>query len=143
VGAREDPSIERFVDPVTRDELAVIVRSGFVGGKYEFFTPDDVPLQFGQASYKRGDRVRPHTHSPRPQPDRRVPEFVYVKAGAVALSLFGRDGRPAGSAVLRAGDCVLLIMGGHGLEILEDARLLEVKQGPYAGPAEKVELDAG
>ena len=35
------------------------------------------------------------------------------------------------------GDVILLAHGGHKIEVLEDAEILEVKQGPYAGPNDK------
>ena len=34
---------------------------------------------------------------------------------------------------LRAGDFILSVTGGHSFEVLEDVRLIEVKQGPYPG----------
>jgi hypothetical protein len=34
---------------------------------------------------------------------------------------------------LCAGDIVLLASGGHGFEVLEDTKIVEVKQGPYDG----------
>ena len=32
---------------------------------------------------------------------------------------------------------ILLAYGGHGLTMLEESELIEVKQGPYAGEADK------
>jgi len=32
---------------------------------------------------------------------------------------------------------ILLASGGHGFEVLEDLEMIEVKQGPYAGDADK------
>ncbi len=34
---------------------------------------------------------------------------------------------------LRQGDSVLLMTGGHGFRVLEDCKMIEVKQGPYTG----------
>ena len=38
---------------------------------------------------------------------------------------------------LATGDVMLMVGGGHGFRMLEDTVLLEVKQGPYTGVAEK------
>jgi len=35
--------------------------------------------------------------------------------------------------ILKAGDSILLARGGHKVTVLEDAKIIEVKQGPYAG----------
>jgi hypothetical protein len=42
------------------------------------------------------------------------------------------------SRELEAGDVILLAAGGHGFEVMEDLEMIEVKQGPYAGPLDKV-----
>ena len=36
---------------------------------------------------------------------------------------------------LGPGDFLLSLTGGHSFEVLEDVRLIEVKQGPYPGDA--------
>jgi hypothetical protein len=37
---------------------------------------------------------------------------------------------------------ILLISGGHGFEVLEELNMVEVKQGPYAGDADKTRFVA-
>ena len=39
--------------------------------------------------------------------------------------------------ILLEGDVILLLGGAHGFRMLEDAVLLEIKQGPYTGLREK------
>src|ERR1700721_3002941 len=41
------------------------------------------------------------------------------------------------STELGAGDIILLADGGHGFEALEEVEMVEVKQGPYVGEADK------
>ena len=36
----------------------------------------------------------------------------------------------------RQGDTIILLAGGHGFNILEDTKMIEVKQGPYLSQAE-------
>ena len=38
---------------------------------------------------------------------------------------------------MEEGDIVLLLGGAHGFRMIEDTILFEVKQGPYAGEADK------
>lgn len=38
---------------------------------------------------------------------------------------------------MNQGDIVLLAFGGYGFEMLEASEIVEVKQGPYAGEADK------
>lgn len=39
------------------------------------------------------------------------------------------------------GDVILLAAGGHGFEMLEDAEMIEIKQGPYCDDVDKVRFD--
>jgi len=41
------------------------------------------------------------------------------------------------SVILKPGDSILLARGGHEVKILQDAKIIEVKQGPYAGYDDK------
>ena len=41
------------------------------------------------------------------------------------------------SRMLNAGDVILLVSGGHGFNVMEEVEMIEVKQGPYSGNADK------
>ena len=45
------------------------------------------------------------------------------------------------SRILEAGDVILLATGGHCFEVLEEIEMIEVKQGPYAGDADKTRFE--
>jgi hypothetical protein len=46
---------------------------------------------------------------------------------------FYDDGEKIKTTILNMGDTILLISGGHGFDMLEDSKIIEVKQGPYGG----------
>ena len=39
---------------------------------------------------------------------------------------------------LKKNDWLILLSGGHSFEILDDAQMIEVKNGPYAGDQDKI-----
>ena len=43
--------------------------------------------------------------------------------------------------MLEQGDVILLAFGGHGFKIIDDAEIIEVKQGPYAGEKDKIRFE--
>ena len=45
------------------------------------------------------------------------------------------------SRILESGDVILLAFGGHGFEMIEDSEIIEVKQGPYVGEADKTRFE--
>ena len=133
--------LEHYRDPASGDLLAMIVRHDFTGGKYNFFTPDDFPLQMGTSFYASGERIQAHVHIPQPRQVELVNEYIYVKSGRLELILYAQDRSPVTTTELNAGDSLLLTGGGHGFRVLEACQLIEVKQGPYLGMDDKVKFD--
>jgi len=133
--------VERYVDPATDTLLAIVVRDDFRGGQYNFLTPDDFPMQLGINFYERGHRIQPHLHVETSRDVNRTQELIFLKRGRVLLHLYTEQRELAVDVELRAGDCVLLAHGGHGFDVLEEAQLVEAKQGPYLGVGEKVKFE--
>ena len=45
------------------------------------------------------------------------------------------------SLVLAKGDVILLAYGGHGLYMIEESEIIEVKQGPFAEDRDKIKFE--
>ena len=45
------------------------------------------------------------------------------------------------SKILKKGDIILLINGAHGFKIMQNTRLIEVKQGPYNPKTDKEKFE--
>ena len=45
------------------------------------------------------------------------------------------------SRILIGGDVILLASSGHGLKMLEESEILEVKQGPYLETEDKIKFE--
>jgi len=113
---------------------AIVVRANATSpDKYNFLTDNSQPLQLGMSFYKAGDVIDNHAHLPRDIRVDKVQEVLVISQGKTRLTLFDDDRRKLTDTVLETGDIVLLAAGGHGLEVLEDMKLVEVKQGPYDG----------
>lgn len=114
--------------------LAILVRAGATSNdKYNFLTDPGEPLQLGVNFYRAGEVIQSHTHLARDIHLDRVQEALWIGDGRTRLTLYDKEGRRAFQIVLQKGDLVLLLSGGHGFEILEDTKIVEVKQGPYDG----------
>lgn len=119
--------------------LAVIVKAAErrVDG-VKFVTHVDDALQVAVMNHAAGREVRPHFHPTIVRTIYGTPEVLIIERGRVKLTLYDGDMRP--EHVLETGDIVVLKSGGHGLTMLEDAEIIEVKQGPYAAERDKVLL---
>ena len=82
---------------------------------------------------------KPHRHFLKACPPAHVTQETWIVVrGSVAVDYYDTDGRSLGSAVLGPGDCTITYAGGHGYQILtDDARIYEVKSGPYSGSPER------
>jgi hypothetical protein len=81
--------------------------------------------------------IQPHVHNPVAREVLFTKEVLFIKSGLVRVDFYTDEKVYFQSATLRAGDVVLLAFGGHGFQILEEAEIIEVKQGPYAGDSDK------
>lgn len=124
------------------DELqAIILRTGFQREGIEFFTPDDFSQQLAYMKRPTGYQIQPHVHNPVAREVMFTKEVLYIKSGVVRVDFYSDEKQYYKSAILNAGDVILLAYGGHGFEILQEAEIIEVKQGPYAGEADKTRFE--
>lgn len=117
--------------------LAVILRTSFCRDGIEFFTPSDFSQQLGYMNRPTGYVIPPHVHNPVPREVQFTKEVLLIKSGKVRVDFYDDDKSYLESRILCQGDVILLAFGGHGFEMLEASEIIEVKQGPYAGDADK------
>jgi mannose-6-phosphate isomerase-like protein (cupin superfamily) len=117
--------------------LALILRREFRADGIHFFTPDDFSQQLGYMNRPRGYVIPPHVHNPVERSVQYTKEVLFIRSGRVRVDFYDDDKNYLESRILAAGDVILLAFGGHGFEMLEASEMIEVKQGPYAGDADK------
>ena len=117
--------------------LALILRSGFRADGIRFFTPNDFSQQLGYMNRAQGYVIPPHVHNPVQRSVQYTKEVLFIKSGRVRVDFYDDDQGYLESRILGAGDVILLAYGGPGFEMLAPTEMIEVKQGPYAGDADK------
>ena len=120
---------------------AVILRHSFDEPGIHFFTPNDFSQQLASMSYQPGKVIPAHTHNPVQREVTHTQETLFIRKGRVRVDFFTEARAYVTSRILGAGDVILLIAGGHGFEVLEELNMIEVKQGPYAGDADKTRFE--
>jgi mannose-6-phosphate isomerase-like protein (cupin superfamily) len=121
--------------------LALILRANHRADGIEFFTPDDFSQQLGYMNRAKGYVIPPHVHNPVTREVQYTKEVLFIKSGRLRVDFYDNDRNYLESRILAAGDVILLAYGGHGFEMLEQTEMIEVKQGPYAGDADKTRFD--
>ena len=102
-----------------------------------FYTPDELTLQCGRVVYAAGSEIPRHRHEPIDRAVVGTPEVLVIEKGRVTVDLYAADGSYVSNHTLCHGDVIVLLTGGHGFRVIDDAVLLEVKQGPYLGARDK------
>ena len=121
--------------------LAIVVRSQSRRDGIEFFTPPEYSQQLGYMKRPAGHVIPPHVHNRVRREVHETKEVLLVKSGRVRVDLYTNAREYLRSLELGAGDVILLADGGHGFEVLEECEMIEVKQGPYTGDADKTRFD--
>jgi hypothetical protein len=116
------------------ETYAVIVTSEDFEPGTKFVSDPGWPLQLGLLMPTAGHVIQAHVHLPH---EARLAgltqEFLFVVSGKMEVKFYDELGEHFHAETIVQGEGLLQVKGGHAFRFLEDARLLEVKQGPYLG----------
>ena len=112
--------------------VSVLDTRNMTPGRADAASADEI-LQVSTMSLKQGRRVNPHKHVATARQTIGTQECWVVLSGQVEVQLFDLDDTTIDTFVLEAGECMTTYRGGHTLEVLDDAVIVEIKNGPYYG----------
>lgn len=121
--------------------IAIIIYHNYKEKGINFFTPSDFSQQLAYMRHPKGKEISPHVHNAVERKVHFTKEVLFIKKGKLRVDFFSDKQKYLESKVLTTGDVVLLSGGGHGFEAIEEVEMIEVKQGPYAGEADKTRFD--
>ena len=122
------------------ETLGIIIKSNFTRSQFdiEFFTDDSSTQQLGYMKRHKGHEIIPHRHIIYDRIVSTTSEVLIIKSGIVRVDFYNDNERYLKSYILEPNDIVLLQSGGHGFEIIEDAEIFEIKQGPFSSEHDKI-----
>lgn len=127
--------IEKIMDE--GEILAVIVRKDSSLQGVNFFTPQDFSQQLGLLVHEKGKKIKAHRHKRIKREISLTQEVLVILEGKVKIELYNDKLQKIKTVILTDRDTILLASGAHSIEILEFSRMIEIKQGPYAGVDDK------
>ena len=132
-----------MIEQITDKEklLSIIIRTNYKSEGIEFFTPDDFSQQMAYMNRPANYAIPPHVHNAVKREVQFTKEVLFIKSGRVRIDFYDDNKIYLESRILDQGDVILLAFGGHGFVMLEESEIIEVKQGPYAGDADKTRFD--
>lgn len=117
---------------------AIIIPANYEKEGIEFHSDPKDSLQIGSMMWRSGHHIQGHKHLSHPRSVEFSNEAIFITKGKVKINFLNDSGKTLLSRILETGDVVLLLDGGHSFDIIEDARMIEVKQGPYVGESDKL-----
>ena len=121
--------------------LGLIIPAEFESEGIAFFTPDNFSQQVGYMNRPDNYVIAPHVHNLVLREVELTQEVLIIKSGVVRVDFYDDEKNYIESHIAKSGDIVLLANGGHGFKMIEQAQIIEVKQGPYCGEKDKVRFE--
>jgi hypothetical protein len=94
-------------------------------------TESSWPLQLLLMKRKKGHVVAKHMHKKIRKISKQPQEALVVIKGAIRASIFDRKGKLLAKKNISAGQCLLIVDGGHEVEMTKDSLVYAFKDGPY------------
>ena len=107
----------------------------------DFLTPDEYSQQIAYMHHPKGKAIDAHIHNMVHRNVVFTQEVLFIKKGKLRIDFYDEYQDYLESYILNAGDVILLASGGHGFKVLDEVEMIEVKQGPYSGEADKTRFD--
>lgn len=117
--------------------LAMIIRDNYSCEGVDFITSSDLSQQVAYMHHPVGKVIDAHVHNLVHRNVVMTQEVLFIKHGKLRVDFYDDYEDYLESVVLESGDVILLVSGGHGFTVLEEVEMVEVKQGPYSGEADK------
>jgi hypothetical protein len=100
-----------------------------------FFSQDEDFIQVGIWGYDEGKELKAHIHNEVKREVLWTQEVLFVRCGKLRANIYDTNENKVAELEVNAGDVIILLLGGHGYDILQDGtQVLEIKNGPYLGP---------
>lgn len=114
------------------DTIATIFYNRPIKPGVHFYAKDESTLQVGKQLRAKGEETVPHKHLPvKIEREEVLQEVLYIENGKVKIIFYDSQWEEIDSRILKQGDIILIIKGGHSFEFLEETEMIEIKQGPY------------
>lgn len=122
--------------------LAIIVYSSHETDGIQFYTSNSEFQQLASMNRPEGYLIQPHTHNKIVRTVDKTNEFLYIKKGKLRIDFYTDERIYLESSILETGDVILILNGAHGLKMLEQTEIIEIKQGPYLGENDKTRFES-
>lgn len=133
-GIKRADKMEMLEFKHNEEVVARYIPSGAWTDGLGFYSQENESIQVGTWQYDKGKELQKHRHRIVERAIARTQEVLFIVSGSVKAKIYTLDEKFLDEVILSKGDTLILLNCGHGYEILLDnTKVLEVKNGPYPG----------
>ena len=114
------------------ETYAILVSSEGIKEGSEWIGSQFESLQASRMKYSSGKSFRIHHHILNPRTIKRTQESFIVISGKVAVDIYDNKALLIGTLEAGPGEAIFVYRGGHGVRVLEDVVMFEIKSGSFS-----------
>ena len=119
------------MEKITYNNNVIAIRiKKFKNGVVSHTDPNE-PLQLVIHKRSSGEYTKAHIHTPKRRITRKIQECLVVIKGKIKIDFYTPDKKYFKSIYLSSGEVIILMNGGHGVHMLKDSEIIEIKNGPF------------
>ena len=112
--------------------VAIVSRLNDITEKRNFYTENDAEMQFASFSLPKGENIKRYKHDKQERTVYSTSEGIVVLQGCIEVILYEAETEKFLEKVkLDPGDSIVMLSGGHEINLVDDSKFVEFKQGPY------------
>ncbi len=115
---------------IYNNTLIAIRIKKFKNGVTSLTDPSE-PLQLVIHKRSTGEYTKAHAHTPKRRVTENLQECLVVIKGKIKIDFYTPDKKYFKSISVSSGEVIILMSGGHGVHILKDSEIIEIKNGPF------------
>ncbi|MBI5045428.1 MAG: hypothetical protein HZC14_00220 [Candidatus Niyogibacteria bacterium] len=94
-------------------------------------TSDAEFLQLLTLKHKKGYQIKPHAHISKRRITKMLQECLVVRRGKIRVDFYAPNKKIFKYVYVKAGEALIILRGGHGVRVMQDAEIFELKNGPF------------
>ena len=119
------------MEKITHNNVLIAIKINKIKNGVMSPTDPGEPLQIVTHKRSAGEITKPHAHAQKKRTTETLQECLVVIKGKIKIDFYGANKKFFKSIYLSSGETIIFISGGHGVHILEDSEIVEIKNGPF------------
>ena len=108
-----------------------VIHTREIESGFNFFGLESDNLQVAVMLRSASNPVLPHFHNEIVRHLVGTPEVLFICKGKALAHFYNQNSERVVTHTIQTGDALVLLHGGHGIEFLDECKIIEIKQGPY------------